>query len=140
MPPTLPEFGHSVAWVPPLSNRKLKGSALVIRPTRVSNVTVNAIGERKDVEVVIADMYVLDGDNAGHLESDRKFFSSFLRAPLKQVLDGGEGVIVARLNQGYFDYLYGHTCEFWYFQPVNLLTDKELLAQAEDVAKAQGWM
>lgn len=139
MTETLPEFGHSIAYVPPIGFHELKGAALVIRPTRVSSVTINVYG-REDVEVVIADMYVLDGDNSGHLEVDRKFFGSFLNEALRNVLDGGVGVIVARVNEGRFYDTRGYSLPFRYFQPVNLLTDKELLVQAEVVAKAQGWM
>lgn len=136
MTTTLPEFGHSSDYVPPIGFHELKGAALVIRPTGVASVTTSLA----EHEVVVADMYVLDGGNSGHLEVDRKFFGSFLNEALRNVLDGGDGVIVARVNRGHFYDTRGYSLPFWYFQPVNLLTDKELLVQAEVVAKAQGWM
>lgn len=133
----VPTFGHSTDYLRPIRNRELQGSALVIRPTCVESVMTHTFGER---EVVIADLYVLDGEHANELENNRKFFSSHLNAALKQVLDKGEGVIVARLNHGHFGDTNGIYRQFWYFTPVNLLTDKEMLVQAEVVAKAQGWM
>ena len=137
MTATLPEFGHSTDYLRPLSNQQLRGAALVIRPSGVESVTTS-MGEH---EVIVADTYVLDGDHAGYLENNRKFFSAHLNAALKQVLDSGEGVVVARLNHGHFgDIRDSSYRQFWYFQPVNLLTDKELLVQAEVVAKDQWWM
>lgn len=125
-----PRFGCGNG--PQIPFNSLIGAALVIRPTGTRDV-VNQYGPYPAVE---ADMYVIDGEHANTLESGRLFGSPIISAALTDTLTTG-GVVGARLKRG-VRWING--VSFLYLSPLNLLTDRELLVQAEVVAKAQGWL
>lgn len=128
----LPRFGHSTDRAQ-MKIADLDGAALVIHPTSIKPMQT-AIGAH---EAVVADLYILDGDNANAVERDYLFFNSLITDALKDVLATGMGVTVTRIKQGR---MVSDGRSARYLTPINLLTDKELLVQAEVVATAQGWM
>lgn len=131
MTAALPQFGHSTDYrqVP---IRSLIDAALVIRPTGTRRIST-ATGQHT---AVTADVYVIDGEHANTLEFGYLFFNSMITNALTESLTTG-GVVVARLKRGV---MASSGRQFLYLSPINLFADRELLVQADVIARAQGWL
>lgn len=127
---TLPPFGHQRLARRPF--RDFLDSALVLRPTGTRTLDVGTGPAR----AVVADMFVLDGVHAHTLERDYLIFNTMVSGALTGSIGTG-GVVVGRLSH-VVRATSGRATLL--LSPLNLLTDRELLVQAEDTAKALGWM